>query len=67
MCFVPDSLENSVKNEVEKALSQAIHVGARPMTVREWRTLMEAEGFKVEHEVSAPMHLLSDTCPSDQR
>jgi ubiquinone/menaquinone biosynthesis C-methylase UbiE len=58
MCFVPDTLDNTIKNEVEKALSQAIHVGARPMTVREWRALLEAEGFRVEHETTAPMHLL---------
>ncbi len=35
MCFVPDNLDVNIKNEVEKELSETIHVGARPMTVKE--------------------------------
>jgi hypothetical protein len=58
MCFVPDNLDDKIKNEIERELSESIHVGARPMTVGEWRALLEAEGFKVETEVTAPMRLL---------
>jgi hypothetical protein len=35
-----------------------IHVGLRPLSVSEWRGLMEAEGFEVEVEARGPMHLL---------
>lgn len=41
-----------------KDLSAAIRVGARPLTLAEWRGVLEEAGFIVEHEARAPMHLL---------
>lgn len=58
MCLVRDDLDEEVKKEINQALSRAIHVGVRPLTVSEWRELIEAEGFEVQSEVRAPMHLL---------
>ncbi|RKU39552.1 hypothetical protein C6496_02195, partial [Candidatus Poribacteria bacterium] len=46
------------KQEIQRALTDAIHVGARPLTVPEWRTLLAAEGFTIHAEATAPMHLL---------
>lgn len=54
----PDDLPDSVKEAVARDLSEAIHVGARPLTVGEWRSLLEAAGFQVESCATAPMHLL---------
>ena len=58
MCLVGDDLDENRTREIKKALSQAIHVGVQPLSVSEWRALMEAEGFEVEVEARAPMHLL---------
>lgn len=58
MCLVGDDLDEGSKKEINHALSRAIHVGVRPLSVSEWRGLMEAEGFEVEVETRAPMHLL---------
>ena len=58
LCLVPDDLGEETKQEIQKALTDAIHVGARPLTVSEWRTLLEAEGFIVHTQAIAPMHLL---------
>ena len=58
LCLVPDGLDEDTKQEIQKALTDAIHVGARPLTVPEWRTLLEAEGFIIHAEATAPMHLL---------
>jgi hypothetical protein len=58
MCLVGDDLDEDGKKEINQALSRAIHVGVRPLSVLEWRGLMEAEGFEVEVEARAPMHLL---------
>jgi hypothetical protein len=58
MCLVRDDLDEDVKKEINQALSGAIHVGVRPLAVSEWRELMEAEGFEVQSEVRASMHLL---------
>ena len=58
LCLVPEDLDEDTKQEIQKALTDAIHVGARPLTVPEWRTLLEAEGFTIHTESTAPMHLL---------
>ena len=58
LCLVPDTLDENTKQEIQKALTDAIHVGARPLTVTEWRTLLETEGFIVHTQATAPMHLL---------
>jgi ubiquinone/menaquinone biosynthesis C-methylase UbiE len=58
LCFTPDDLDDRVKDEVQARLTESIRVGARPLTVAEWRALLEAEGFEVRQESLAPMHLL---------
>ena len=58
LCLVPEDLDEDTKQEIQKALTDAIHVGARPLTVTEWRTLLETEGFIVHTQATAPMHLL---------
>ena len=58
LCLVPDSLDGQIKRELEQALSRTIHVGARPLTVSEWRAVLETEGFKVQAEAQRPMRLL---------
>lgn len=44
--------------EVGRELSREIHVGARPLTREEWRTLLEEAGFEVSKVETAPMRLL---------
>lgn len=56
--LTPDNLSNEIKSEIKKDLSKVIHVGARPLTISEWRELLESEGFVVKSEFTAPMHLL---------
>jgi len=58
LCLVPDDLDEDTKQEIQKALTDAIHVGARPLTVSEWRTLLETEGFIVHTQATTAMHLL---------
>ncbi len=58
LCFTPEDLDERIKLEVQSRLTESIHVGARPLTVGEWRALLEAEGFAVKQVNLAPMHLL---------
>lgn len=58
LCLVPDDLGEGKKEEIRRALSEAIHVGARPLTPSEWRELLRSGGFEVRTEIPAPMHLL---------
>ena len=54
----PDNLDESVKDEVRKALACSIKVNACPLTEQEWRELLEAEGFEVLWRGKEPMALL---------
>lgn len=58
LALAPDDLSDEIKEKVSHDLSSVIHVGARPLTSLEWRSLLESEGFEVRTEAAAPMHLL---------
>ena len=58
LCLQPDDLEENRKSDISGALSGAIHVGARPLTPREWTALLEGHGFTVDGRFTVPMHLL---------
>jgi hypothetical protein len=58
MCLISDNLDESTKRETEKALTGVVHHGVRPLSVSEWRSLLESEGFKVQSVDMAPMSLL---------
>jgi len=58
MCLFPDDLGPDVKDGIQKDLSRAIRVNARPLTTTEWTRLLEENGFRVTSVRTAPMHLL---------
>ncbi len=53
-----DNLSAEVKTEIESTLRDALRVGARPLTVKEWQELLEEAGFSVRKTHEAPMLLL---------
>ncbi len=57
MCLA-DGVGGEVRKEVERALTGVVHHGVRPLTVTEWRRLLESEGFEVKAVETAPMALL---------
>ncbi|WP_454293937.1 class I SAM-dependent methyltransferase [Salana multivorans] len=56
--LVPDDLAPERKDELRKTLARTIKVNARPLTVAEWRELLESAGLEVEETTTAPMALL---------
>jgi len=58
LCLTPDDVGQSTRDAIQHGLSDEIHVGVRPLTVREWRELFELAGLTVVAEHTAPMHLL---------
>jgi len=58
LSLMPNDLPWTIKLGIQMALSDAIHVGAPPLTGNEWRALLAAQGFIVERQFSAPMRLL---------
>jgi SAM-dependent methyltransferase len=58
LCLIPDDMDVTIRAEIEHALAQALHVGAKPLTSTEWRTRLKAEGFRVQIEARRPMQPL---------
>ncbi|MCS3725339.1 class I SAM-dependent methyltransferase [Bradyrhizobium betae] len=58
LAIVPDDMPSDRQQEIDRALSSVIHVGARPLRSREWKDLLQGVGFRVVAIGHAPMHLL---------
>lgn len=58
LSLTPEDLPPAIQEDISREMSRNIHVGARPLTAREWREVLESAGFKIEAEATAPMHLL---------
>lgn len=58
LALAPDDLDEGTKDAVQRELSAAIHVGARPLTAAEWEALLAEAGFVVQFVERAPMALL---------
>jgi hypothetical protein len=58
LAVIPDDMPLGQRQEIDRALSGAIHVGARPLSGEGWKALLEGVGFYVEAIEFAPMHLL---------
>ncbi|HYH50445.1 MAG TPA: methyltransferase domain-containing protein, partial [Acidimicrobiia bacterium] len=55
----PDHLPETEKREIEEQLTRTLRVRARPLTLPEWKALLERGGFDVEVASRAPLLLLS--------
>jgi hypothetical protein len=58
LCVVPNDIPADQRQKIDRTLSSAIHIGARPLTEHEWKNLLEGAGFRVVEVGYAPMHLL---------
>jgi ubiquinone/menaquinone biosynthesis C-methylase UbiE len=58
MCLMSDNLDEASKRKTERELTGVVHHGVRPLTVSEWRSFLESEGFEVQSVEMAPMSLL---------
>src|SRR4029078_3134001 len=55
---MPNDLDEKTKLAIQNELASAVHHGTRPLTIAEWKGLLESEGFLVQSLAKAPMHLL---------
>jgi hypothetical protein len=58
LCIVPDNIDESIRNSIQREMSDEIHVGVRPLTQAELRDLLQAAGLTIIAMHMAPMHLL---------
>ena len=58
LLLTPNNVDQTVADNLRKALAITIKVNARPLTATEWSELLESNGFKVLSIKVAPMGLL---------
>lgn len=58
LLLTPNNVDQTVADNLRKALATTIKVNARPLTATEWSELLENNGFKVLSIKVAPMGLL---------
>jgi hypothetical protein len=58
MCLMHERLNDDARRKVERDLTGVVHHGVKPLTVAEWRRLLESEGFEVKAIETASMSLL---------
>lgn len=58
LCLLPDDISDTLRHEIQTAMSKEIHVGVQPLTRKEWARLFEQHGLKVTWHCEASMHLL---------
>jgi hypothetical protein len=67
LLLTPDGLPEAVKDDIGRELTSVLKVGARPLTVSEWRRLLDEGGFEVREEQVGPLLLLDPrTVVSDE-
>ena len=58
LCLKPTDLDAEIQSQVRGDLSQAIRVGARPVTSPDWRALLKEAGLEIRQESTVPQRLL---------
>ncbi len=58
MSLLPEHVSPEYKATVQRDISTVIRVNARPLTIEEWKALLEQSGFRILKVHTAPMHLL---------
>ena len=58
LALTPNHLDENIKKQIQRELAETIKVNARPLTLEEWESVLEKEGFTSMKTETAPMHLL---------
>jgi hypothetical protein len=58
MCLLAEDMSDETRKKTERDLTGVVHHGVRPLTISEWRSLLESEGFTVQSINRASMSLL---------
>jgi SAM-dependent methyltransferase len=58
LCLTHDDVDESIRDSIQRELSDEIHVGVKPLPIGEWRRLLASVGLSIIAQFEAPMHLL---------
>lgn len=61
ICLLPDEISDTLRCEIQTAMSKEIHIGVQPLTRQEWIQLLERHGLRVTWHNEAPMRLLEQS------
>jgi hypothetical protein len=58
MCLLAEKVSDETRKQTERDLTGVVHHGVRPLTVDEWRSLLESAGFTIQTVNQTSMSLL---------
>ncbi|HVI69946.1 MAG TPA: class I SAM-dependent methyltransferase, partial [Pyrinomonadaceae bacterium] len=58
MCLLETDMSDEMRKKTERELTGVVHHGVRPLTLNEWRSLVESGGFTIQSVNQAAMSLL---------
>lgn len=58
LALVPDSIDEDLHKQIQRDLSETIRVNVSILTQKQWKDILESNGFKVKEIYINPMHLL---------
>jgi hypothetical protein len=58
MSLLSEDMSDETRKKTERDLTGVVHHGVRPLTIGEWRALLESEGFRIQSVHQAAMSLL---------
>ncbi|MBS1589190.1 MAG: methyltransferase domain-containing protein [Bacteroidetes bacterium] len=58
LALLPETIEEDLKADIQKSLAKSVMTNTRPLTVMEWKALLEAQGLKIRKVILEPMGLL---------
>ena len=58
MCLTSEHVADNARKEIERALTNVVHHGVKPLSVSGWQTLLKSAGFEIQFVDSASMSLL---------
>lgn len=58
MCLLAEDMSDETRKRTERDLTGVVHHGVRPLTIGEWCSLIESEGFVIQSVDQASMSLL---------
>lgn len=58
MCLLAEDMSEETRKKTERDLTGVVHHGVRPLTIGEWCSLLESEGFTIESIHQSAMSLL---------
>jgi len=58
LALKPNNISDEIKKNIQRELAETMNVNARPLTIEEWKKILEEQNFDIIHYQVTAMHLL---------